>query len=151
MEPGGAPGRRGWAGRERRGQEGPSGDSHSGEAVGVAKQRDAVCGMAGTSQGALRLRARPAARHVLSLKITWSSLQHLPTGTHLTLHHTTILVSVCMVPHCQVCRGVDLTWVGSPAKQGSHPHPHLIPSVSCPGCLLSVPSQHTLCSQVAVG
>ena len=31
------------------GQEGPSGDSHSGEAVGVAKQRDAVCGMAGTS------------------------------------------------------------------------------------------------------
>lgn len=32
----------GQEGEERSG-EGPSGDSHSGEAVGVAKQRDAVC------------------------------------------------------------------------------------------------------------
>lgn len=46
---GGVPGRRGWAGRERRGQEGPSRDSHSGEAVGVAKQKDAVCGASGAS------------------------------------------------------------------------------------------------------
>lgn len=84
--------------------------------------------------GARRLRARPSARHKLSLKITWSSSQHLPTGTRLTFHHTT---SPCIHVHGSPLPSVwgeDLTQAGPPPKQGSHPHPRL-PRVSCPGCL----------------